>query len=823
MTRFPFRPLRLALLALLAATGPLAAPAPAGGPDVLRPKGWLLLPPADPGGRTPFRPSTVFRTQVAAEDAARPHAGDVVHGSDGREVAWSAAQADENGAVAPNGALWAFASLDAPRAGVWLLEANRVSLVLVNGRPVTGDVYGEGTTRAPVRLDAGPNVLFAAAFRGPFSISFEAPPQPVFLAERDATLPDLVRGETCRPDAGVVLVNATDAATGPLSVEVRAEADGAGVLARATVSAIAPLARRRIPLLLPELDVPADAKEGRLVVRVSEGDRRLDERSWPLAVRDAAEPRRVTFVSQIDGSVQEYALRPPVGDDEAGSAARPRGIVLSLHGAGVDCLNQARAYSPKPDLYIVAPTNRRPFGFDWQDWGRRDAYEVLADALLRTGVSRRRVWLTGHSMGGHGTWHLAVNDPDGFGAIAPSAAWVSFETYGGRGAASGPLDALWRASDAAAHTLDLLLNLRDLPIRQLHGGADDNVPVSEARRMAKALDGVAKDYQLTVVPGKGHWWDGDAAPGADCVDWPAFFETFRAHPIPEDPPTLQFTTVDPAVDSRHFWVRVLQPLRVGTPLRVKAARDGTTLRVETENTRRLVLDPPREDGVTSVVLDGRTLPVEEGASPWGFVRDGGTWRKGRTEVPTSERSPGRSGPFKRVFDRHFVLVVGTKGNPAEDARSLGRARQDADRWLYRANGRAVLVPDIELAAHPDRFRGRNVVLYGNADTNAAWDVVFPDRCPIRIERGKAKVGDRVYEGDDLAATFLYPRRDEPEALAGAVAWTGEPGERATVLSGYLASGVGYPDYVVFDETVLAKGDYGVKTAGFFDVTWSLAR
>ena len=23
---------------------------------------------------------------------------------------------------------------------------------------------------------------------------------------------------------------------------------------------------------------------------------------------------------------------------------------------------------------VVAPTNRRPFGFDWQDWGRLDAY-----------------------------------------------------------------------------------------------------------------------------------------------------------------------------------------------------------------------------------------------------------------------------------------------------------------------------------------------------------------------------------------------------------------------------------------------------------------
>ena len=60
--------------------------------------------------------------------------------------------------------------------------------------------------------------------------------------------------------------------------------------------------------------------------------------------------------------------------------------MLTLHGASVDAFNQARSYSPKPDLWIVAPTNRRPFGFDWQDWGRLDAYEVLDHALDLTGA-----------------------------------------------------------------------------------------------------------------------------------------------------------------------------------------------------------------------------------------------------------------------------------------------------------------------------------------------------------------------------------------------------------------------------------------------------
>ena len=44
---------------------------------------------------------------------------------------------------------------------------------------------------------------------------------------------------------------------------------------------------------------------------------------------------------------------------------------------------------------------------------------------------RERTYLTGHSMGGHGTWHLGVTFPDRFAAIAPSAGWISMWSYAG--------------------------------------------------------------------------------------------------------------------------------------------------------------------------------------------------------------------------------------------------------------------------------------------------------------------------------------------------------------------------------------------------------
>ena len=140
-----------------------------------------------------------------------------------------------------------------------------------------------------------------------------------------------------------------------------------------------------------------------------------------VGVTAATSNHRQTFRSAMDLSTQYYGVVPP--SEEATQSGH--GVVLSLHGASVEAMNQANSYRSKSWGYIVAPTNRRPFGFDWQSWGRLDALESLADAKLRYGIDPTRVYLTGHSMGGHGTWHLGVHHPGLFAVLGPSAGWSS--------------------------------------------------------------------------------------------------------------------------------------------------------------------------------------------------------------------------------------------------------------------------------------------------------------------------------------------------------------------------------------------------------------
>ncbi|MHC5011030.1 MAG: prolyl oligopeptidase family serine peptidase [Planctomycetota bacterium] len=779
---------------------------------------WLALAPVDGRGRRPFRPDVVFERHLLDPASPPPEEGQTLTGEGGREGTWRSVTPGEDGRVSAGRIGYAYAAVEASERRVWMAELRGASTLFVNGTPHSGDIYGQGLIRTPIVLREGVNHLYVTGTRGNFRLGFEAPPAPSFLASYDSTLPDLVAGSEVAPDLGLIVVNASEEAAPAARLRVSIRVGGAIVALTDAVEVppLAALTQQKLAVSMP--DVTADAAEGEAVVVAAllRGEDVVHRRTYDTAVRDAGEPYRRTFRSAIDDSTQFFAVRPPTGDAETEGGM---GLVLTLHGAGVDALNQARAYGPKPDFWIVAPTNRRPFGFDWQDWGRIDAYEVLGISLGDTAVDPRRVHLTGHSMGGHGTWHLAANDPDGFASVAPSAGWISFDSYGGR--PEGRLTRLWHAADAASDTLSLLGNLGQPPVYILHGSEDDNVPPREAREMAAKLEGVNPRLQVHFQEGAGHWWDGDPAPGAACVDWPGFFEMFRAHRIPASPPEIAFTTVDPAVDAMHHWIWVDQPLQYGEPLRVKAwiESDPPLVHIETHNVRRLsclleMLDGLEEAGV---LLDGQ--PLEE--AEHGYVRVDGTWRPAEGRLPPREKAPGRSGPLKRAFHNRFVMVVGTAGDDAEDEALLARARYDAEVWQYRGNGRAFLIEDT--AFREGGFGGRNVILYGNADTNAAWEAVVPADCPIQVRRGEVAAGSREYEGEDLGVLFVYPRRGESHALVGVVGDTGPEGLRLGYTTACFVSGVGYPDFVVYGPEILERGDEGVRTAGFFDYRWQLAQ
>ncbi|MCD6201344.1 MAG: prolyl oligopeptidase family serine peptidase [Bacteroidales bacterium] len=767
-----------------------------------------------------------------------PAAGNTEMLADGKSAAWTEITADKKGWF--RGDLlrggWVYVRIDAKKSRTVLLEGMSHQMVFVNGKPRVGNRYQSKETFAsweprwdfsqlPVRLHKGRNDLLFRCNRGRLKVKILTPEKRVFLNTHDLTVPDMITGQPLDAPAATVVVNAADEVLDNLYITATTEG---GEAMTQRVPVIRPMTVRKVPFTL-QADVAP--RPGRKMVHLvlfssrKKVKRILDEKNIEIRVVEEGKPYKNTFVSNIDGSVQYYAVTPALPD----SLNRKKALVLSVHGASVEAINQASSYEPKSWANIVCPTNRRPYGYDWEDWGRLDALEVLEIAKQTLPVDENRVYLTGHSMGGHGTWILGAQYPDQFGAIGPSAGWISWWSYSVRGKVKEqePVIKMIQRATLPSHTFALDRNYLQEGIYIIHGAEDDNVPPSESHRMVDTLKKFHHDFVFHEQPGAGHWWDVSDEPGADCVDWPPLFDFFARHARPgkERVRIVDFTTASPGVSSRCNWLEIEQQRK---PLQISRARiqfDPGKSRFfgETKNVSQLALDMDfvNHEFPLMVSLDGDTIKID----PAGLkrrlflVNDGHQWQQ-TNPLPAMQKNPMRYGTFKDAFRHRVVFVVGTHGSKEENVWAAAKARYDAETFWYQGNGSVDIVTDDTFSA--EKYQDRSVILYGNAETNSAWDKVLKD-CPVRVREDYLDFAKKRFTGNDLAILFTWPRRDSDVASVAVVGGTGITGMRLTNIRPYMYAGFALPDLVIFSSEVLEDGVKGIKVAGFFGNDWSVKK
>jgi hypothetical protein len=328
------------------------------------------------------------------------------------------------------------------------------------------------------------------------------------------------------------------------------------------------------------------------------------------------------------------------------------------------------------------------------------------------------------------------------------------------------------------------------------------------------------DFAYYERPGAGHWW------GNECVDWPPLFEYLARHTLPDaaDVRKVEFVTASPGVSARSHWAAIEAQQHILKFSRVEIACDAAKRRFagKTDNVACLALElaPLKPGEPLTVELDGQT--VEKIGWPdkgrlW-LSRDGDKW-SAATEPSPSLKGPHRYGPFRNAFRNRMLFVYGTHGTKEENAWALARARFDAETFWYRGNGSVDVVADTDEAVTTDH--DRNVILYGNADTNGAWKALLGDS-PVQVQRGRVTVDDHEEKGEGLACLFLRPRPGSDRACVAAVAGSGLPGMRLTERRPYFQSGSGYPDCLVLDADALSRGADGVRVAGYFGIDWGVA-
>lgn len=163
-------------------------------------------------------------------------------------------------------------------------------------------------------------------------------------------------------------------------------------------------------------------------------------------------------------------------------------LIVFLHGSGErgNDLEKVKAHSPftykkliKEPVAILAPQCPENV---W--WDTEAVYSLIKEIQSKYKIDASRIYLTGLSMGGWGTWKLANEHPDMFAAVAPICA---------------PSDRWMRAT---------INRYKGLPIKIFHGGNDDIVNPLNSIEIYQALKKVNPDVSLTIFPDDNHnSWD----------------------------------------------------------------------------------------------------------------------------------------------------------------------------------------------------------------------------------------------------------------------------------------------------------------------------
>ena len=182
----------------------------------------------------------------------------------------------------------------------------------------------------------------------------------------------------------------------------------------------------------------------------------------------------------------DYLIALPEGYDKDGDAVP---LMLFLHGAGErgKDLDKVKLHGPPKMIekghdfgaIVVSPQCPKDSWWTYEV----DALIALIDKIERDyNVDKQRIYITGLSMGGYGTFALCARQPERFAAAVP--------VCGG-----SDLFSAWR--------------LKDMPLWAFHGEADKVGPAEESKRLIKAIqDEGGKHAKLTLYPGVGHnSWD----------------------------------------------------------------------------------------------------------------------------------------------------------------------------------------------------------------------------------------------------------------------------------------------------------------------------
>lgn len=173
-----------------------------------------------------------------------------------------------------------------------------------------------------------------------------------------------------------------------------------------------------------------------------------------------------------------YALHIPANIKEK------KPLLIFLHGSGEKGtdIEKVKIHGPfkylkdhKLDAYVLAP--QCPEG---EEWDTEVLYRLIVKIEKENNIDSDKIYVTGLSLGGWGTWNLAFAHPDKFAAIVPISGFVDLIQ------------------------LEQTCKIAKIPTRIFHGLMDDVVSIDYAITIYKELKKCNSNVELTIFDDAGH-------------------------------------------------------------------------------------------------------------------------------------------------------------------------------------------------------------------------------------------------------------------------------------------------------------------------------
>ena len=555
----------------------------------------------------------------------------------------------------------------------------------------------------------------------------------------------------------------------------------------------------------------------------------LQSRQGCAEIQEEEGARLRAYKSDIDGLWQTYSISVPTAYDPT----QRWPLIVSMHGHGWYAPYQGYPGARYAGAFCLSPQGRG--STDYKDLGELDVLAAIADVKRDFPIDEDRVYLTGGSMGGTGSFHLGCHYADQFAAIAPivgnadNLAWT--QRWGWNRHFPGRFDDLREWIQEGHTTRAFAQNFLNLPAYIISGSGDTVVPPEHSRNTVAEMRRLGCNVEYREYPACGHGgFSGEATSLG--LAWAC---GWKRDPFPKK------VTWKAALlkHGKAYWLKMEQlerPLEFGEF--TAEAIDANHANLRTSNLQAISIFLTSKlfaaDKPLFLNIDGEKVIIPPGnADSWQRLRKDPLhgWDLERYRlVPSLQKRANQEGPINEALMAPFIVVVGTQSSDPEMNLAWQReAEAFADWWKLRNNAPCRIVKDTDCQLSlVDKL---NVILLGDARDNSLAALLC-EHLPWRDALEPLRTAGVDLEAEDIGSMVVYPTGDYgPDRLlvrfaanSPAAAWQ-MWGRFGNWFNWGVYDSKKYFDYCVYDakscspETMLLLGwfgtDWQVETGKYF--------